>query len=132
MALPGAHVCFSSRRRHTRFSRDWSSDVCSSHLSLTHARSAELSAGELAINPELTNNIMTNGLIWSSKPTSWGGHVDLFYTVTRFFGDELYSDRSHEIGGAIALQDRADSFFNFKLGASYMLTDRSDLNGFRI
>src|SRR5690606_40445052 len=23
---------FSGRRRHTRFSRDWSSDVCSSHL----------------------------------------------------------------------------------------------------
>src|SRR5690606_39757083 len=28
---------FSSRRRHTRFSRDWSSDVCSSDLSLTSA-----------------------------------------------------------------------------------------------
>src|SRR5207302_4946964 len=26
---------FSSRRRHTRFSRDWSSDVCSSDLQLT-------------------------------------------------------------------------------------------------
>src|SRR5690606_40668816 len=26
---------FSSRRRHTRFSRDWSSDVCSSDLSST-------------------------------------------------------------------------------------------------
>src|SRR5690606_39573467 len=26
---------FSSRRRHTRFSRDWSSDVCSSDLDLT-------------------------------------------------------------------------------------------------
>src|SRR5690606_39397301 len=26
---------FSSRRRHTRFSRDWSSDVCSSDLSRT-------------------------------------------------------------------------------------------------
>src|SRR5690606_40466504 len=26
-------LCFSSRRRHTRFSRDWSSDVCSSDLS---------------------------------------------------------------------------------------------------
>src|SRR5690606_40358249 len=24
------YFCFSSRRRHTRFSRDWSSDVCSS------------------------------------------------------------------------------------------------------
>src|SRR5690606_39384291 len=27
---------FSSRRRHTRFSRDWSSDVCSSDLGLAH------------------------------------------------------------------------------------------------
>src|SRR5690606_24082159 len=29
---------FSSRRRHTRFSRDWSSDVCSSDLSLREPR----------------------------------------------------------------------------------------------
>src|SRR5690606_40165763 len=29
---------FSSRRRHTRFSRDWSSDVCSSDLLLAHLR----------------------------------------------------------------------------------------------
>src|SRR5207302_3752629 len=28
----GAFFFFSSRRRHTRFSRDWSSDVCSSDL----------------------------------------------------------------------------------------------------
>src|SRR5690606_21957458 len=27
------HFCFSGRRRHTRFSRDWSSDVCSPDLS---------------------------------------------------------------------------------------------------
>src|SRR5690606_40928276 len=33
---------FSSRRRHTRFSRDWSSDVCSSDLSA--AAQAELDA----------------------------------------------------------------------------------------
>src|SRR5690625_7366079 len=26
------HFCFSSRRRHTRWPRDWSSDVCSSDL----------------------------------------------------------------------------------------------------
>src|SRR5690606_40699798 len=29
---------FSSRRRHTRFSRDWSSDVCSSDLSSSSTR----------------------------------------------------------------------------------------------
>src|SRR5258707_8353525 len=30
--LPSASVFFSSRRRHTRYWRDWSSDVCSSDL----------------------------------------------------------------------------------------------------
>src|SRR3712207_9505139 len=28
--------CFSSRRRHTRYWRDWSSDVCSSDLAAEH------------------------------------------------------------------------------------------------
>src|SRR5690606_39452227 len=36
---------FSSRRRHTRFSRDWSSDVCSSDLQLGQS-SSTLSGGE--------------------------------------------------------------------------------------
>src|SRR5690606_40655299 len=36
---------FSSRRRHTRFSRDWSSDVCSSDLRLRLHR-CRLTAGE--------------------------------------------------------------------------------------
>src|SRR5690606_40902257 len=31
---------FSSRRRHTRFSRDWSSDVCSSDLAAPHLAAA--------------------------------------------------------------------------------------------
>src|SRR5690606_40112197 len=30
--MPSVRFFFSSRRRHTRFSRDWSSDVCSSDL----------------------------------------------------------------------------------------------------
>src|SRR5690606_19482012 len=37
----------SSRRRHTRFSRDWSSDVCSSDLALL-ARLLEVAAKDLA------------------------------------------------------------------------------------
>src|SRR5436309_8565443 len=32
MMDPTTYFFFSSRRRHTRFSRDWSSDVCSSDL----------------------------------------------------------------------------------------------------
>src|SRR5690606_40102182 len=38
---------FSSRRRHTRFSRDWSSDVCSSDLdALRRLTKAEIDAKE--------------------------------------------------------------------------------------
>src|SRR3712207_9254684 len=33
---------FSSRRRHTRYWRDWSSDVCSSDLDLTHPLTTSL------------------------------------------------------------------------------------------
>src|SRR5690606_39408768 len=36
---------FSSRRRHTRFSRDWSSDVCSSDLAFEQALKAGDEAG---------------------------------------------------------------------------------------
>src|SRR5215208_1310096 len=42
---------FSSRRRHTRWPRDWSSDVCSSDLALAHpdrTTTAELAATVLA------------------------------------------------------------------------------------
>src|SRR5690606_40675199 len=47
---------FSSRRRHTRFSRDWSSDVCSSDLALAlfeHDKQGYAKARDavLAFNP---------------------------------------------------------------------------------
>src|SRR5690606_40482061 len=39
---------FSSRRRHTRFSRDWSSDVCSSDLALVeHAGGGGVALGRV-------------------------------------------------------------------------------------
>src|SRR5690606_39726679 len=41
---------FSSRRRHTRFSRDWSSDVCSSDLAVEQREPArEPRVGEIGI-----------------------------------------------------------------------------------
>src|SRR2546429_9528864 len=43
---------FSSRRRHTRCSRDWSSDVCSSDLA---SNQVQCSAGSLISAPSCTN-----------------------------------------------------------------------------
>src|SRR5690606_41187287 len=45
-----------SRRRHTRFSRDWSSDVCSSDLSLLdQAKAIANDAGDKALVEERRN-----------------------------------------------------------------------------
>src|SRR5207302_3735168 len=68
---------FSSRRRHTRFSRDWSSDVCSSDLqprAIGHAgaaRSATLVAGAGGIAHH---------------------HFDLVEADIELFGDDLRSE----------------------------------------
>src|SRR3712207_2249728 len=43
---------FSSRRRHTRYWRDWSSDVCSSDLSAVQAQNTEIAAGEIGGQPQ--------------------------------------------------------------------------------
>src|ERR1041385_7593870 len=44
VAVTAVQTCDSSRRRHTRCSRDWSSDVCSSDLVLRDDHSASLAS----------------------------------------------------------------------------------------
>src|SRR3712207_8093287 len=66
-AWQGARMCFfSSRRRHTRYWRDWSSDVCSSDLEFgvfSELRSHKITAEEVrAINPI--------GIVLSGGPNS--------------------------------------------------------------
>src|SRR5690606_39447273 len=58
---------FSSRRRHTRFSRDWSSDVCSSDLFLTaladgDAETAARLAAAESNEPLLTDEVLARSL----------------------------------------------------------------------
>src|SRR5690606_40681109 len=62
---------FSSRRRHTRFSRDWSSDVCSSDL-LTAAGVLDREAGVFTLPPEHALFVSD-----SSSPYYMGGWFDM-------------------------------------------------------
>src|SRR5690606_1895637 len=48
---------FSSRRRHTRFSRDWSSDVCSSDLPIGLLMAILLFGGSIASGLSLTGRV---------------------------------------------------------------------------
>src|SRR5690606_40428388 len=50
---------FSSRRRHTRFSRDWSSDVCSSDLTQRHVKHGRTGAEHFP--PEIRHELAPVG-----------------------------------------------------------------------
>src|SRR5258707_6949268 len=54
---------FSSRRRHTRYWRDWSSDVCSSDLVLPRKHSGCVSRGELAYLNGTANHLRRNAAV---------------------------------------------------------------------
>src|SRR5207302_8243160 len=73
---------FSSRRRHTRFSRDWSSDVCSSDLP---ARCAPMTHSELAIKHR-------------SQLLPPAGEIVLFRVRAHFDGDAERFEGGDRIG----------------------------------
>src|SRR5690606_40466204 len=66
---------FSSRRRHTRFSRDWSSDVCSSDLTITLKNTVYLQSKNGNMQPEAVSKeecIHGEVLMWlTKKHVSW-------------------------------------------------------------
>src|SRR3712207_3496705 len=64
---------FSSRRRHTRYWRDWSSDVCSSDLSLSAIRVAEL-ASEAGLPDGVLNVVPGPG---GAAGAALGRHMDV-------------------------------------------------------
>src|SRR5690606_39282161 len=60
-------VLFSTRRRHTRFSRDWSPDVCSSDLPASSLPLAQQPlTGSLTVSAHLTEEAepVPTGLVW--------------------------------------------------------------------
>src|SRR5690606_39732368 len=64
---------FSSRRRHTRFSRDWSSDVCSSDLTQNAAQTAhELSPQSYPIRACSAIRLATGSACRSRQPFQIG------------------------------------------------------------
>src|SRR5207249_5197499 len=59
---------FSSRRRHTRSKRDWSSDVCSSDLAMINLGRASAGASLLNLGPALRRG---EGIGAESLPLEW-------------------------------------------------------------
>src|SRR3712207_8972756 len=78
----GMFFFFSSRRRHTRYWRDWSSDVCSSDLLQASASHQDFNAYE-ARTVLLAGNIeRQSNFIWQKRWT-WTGGAELLATDER-------------------------------------------------
>src|SRR5690625_1990235 len=70
---------FSSRRRHTRWPRDWSSDVCSSDLDALHRQFiAKLTA---EITPEQVNQVK-DGMTYNVVPITYNRYTELLPELT--------------------------------------------------
>src|SRR3990172_12217284 len=71
---------FSSRRRHTRCSRDWSSDVCSSDLPDTDmteiGRAATEAIEELGLKPQVHEDVKAVTASRGSGGVLFNGHLD--------------------------------------------------------
>src|SRR5690606_39422080 len=104
---------FSSRRRHTRFSRDWSSDVCSSDLFYTEAGLRR--AGE---------HLAPGGIlaVWSYAP-----HAPFAEALRRVFREvrvepvTVFNDLVHEEIGRASCRERV---LNSVVDGSFNENDR--------
>src|SRR5260370_42083260 len=66
---------FSSRRRHTRFKCDWSSDVCSSDLMFTNSGFAKTNSHPIPGMPQTV--LISEKAKWRSEERRVGKSVDL-------------------------------------------------------
>lgn len=86
---------------------------------------------DIEVNAGLKNRAMTNGVMWVPGGTG-NFRVQTFLRDTRYSGDKLYSERTSEVGFSLG-HKRASIFGNpVYMGASYMITDKDDLDGFKL
>src|SRR5690606_39325067 len=100
-----AGVCFffSSRRRHTRFSRDWSSDVCSSDLiSRPASRGSSASVSDRWARPP-PNSLVNRLLKW---PFTSSNDFNRRSRPSRFSlrSEERREGKSVDLGGGSSME----------------------------
>src|SRR5207302_8344890 len=88
----GSFFFFSSRRRHTRFSRDWSSDVCSSDLfTATDTTSGAIKLRDGVATLTVGNTVSADAPGFTPAITGVTGPADITRSEERRVGKECRS-----------------------------------------
>src|SRR5687768_18467468 len=103
---------FSSRRRHTRCSRDWSSDVCSSDLAVLLDSSREVVRRAVPALRALAGAPEGTKLVWA---TAASGDYPVYVEIGRASCRERVSISV----AAVLLETNCVSWFSFMLNVSY-------------
>src|SRR5690606_26848075 len=85
----------------------------------------------IGIDYDLSNTAMTNGVAWHIA-LPWKLATQAYIRDTRFFGDELYSSQSTELGVNFGWSASTDTNTQFFVGASYQRHDKSEFDGARL
>src|SRR5690606_41187856 len=88
---------FSSRRRHTRFSRDWSSDVCSSDLTSAMKENGTDTANAAAPEKQAAEE---------SHETQASGEVDFGTILEQFEQDQTVYHAGELVEGKVRSEER--------------------------
>src|SRR5690606_39731932 len=101
---------FSSRRRHTRFSRDWSSDVCSSDLNYELTQAGGINPWTVFFDPN-TDHSQRFGYDYEEQINYAGIFTQLEYSkdnLSAFFQGAL-SNQSHVRTEFLNVQEEGES-----------------------
>src|SRR2546430_9420864 len=100
----GSCVCyffFSSRRRHTRFDCDWSSDVCSSDLiEMGNTEMTKYMAAGAFTNITSNQSQFDNSKNWLAGMRAWGTYEGKLYGVPYYAGSRVITYRGDLFGKA--------------------------------
>ncbi len=85
------------------------------------------------VDSELSNVIFKNGLMYNRKLTNRIA-MEFIFSDTRFTGNELFVQRSNEIGVSFGTTGTGNELLDSyaKIGLTYMFTDQSELDGIRL
>src|SRR5690606_29847276 len=75
---------FSSRRRHTRFSRDWSSDVCSSDLKLLNVDNLDSSFVDSISGKDIEKYFKSNKITYAEDLFRVLSAIDIDKSISKF------------------------------------------------